>query len=80
MYKITVSVEGMMCPMCEKHMNDAVKAAFKVKKVTSSHAEKKTEILSKAPISESELLRAVEATGYQVSDFKCEKQKGFLFF
>ena len=80
MYKITFSVEGMMCPMCEKHMNDAIKSAFKVKKVSSSHTEKKTEILSKNPISEADLFSAVEATGYQVSDFSCEKKIGFLFF
>ncbi len=80
MYKMTMHVEGMMCPMCEKHMNDAVKAAFKVKKVISSHTEKTTEIVSKAPISENELLDAIKETGYQISEFKCEKTKGFLFF
>ncbi len=80
MFKITMHVEGMMCPMCEKHMNDAVRAAFNVKKVISSHTEKTTEIISKAPISESEIADAIKETGYQISDFKCEEKKGFLFF
>ena len=38
MLKITLGVDGMMCGMCESHVNDAVRKAFPVKKVTSSHA------------------------------------------
>lgn len=38
MQEITVGVDGMMCGMCESHVNDAVRAAFPtVKKVSSSH-------------------------------------------
>ena len=37
MIKTTVKVDGMMCGMCESHVNDAVRKAFQVKKVTSSH-------------------------------------------
>ena len=28
MLKITVQVDGMMCGMCEAHVNDAVRKAF----------------------------------------------------
>ena len=78
MYKISMHVEGMMCPMCEKHMNDAIKNAFDVKKVTSSHTDKKTEILSKVSLSEEEVRTAVAETGYQISDFSCEEKKGLF--
>ncbi len=78
MFKITMHVEGMMCPMCEKHMNDAIKAAFEVKKVNSSHTEKKTEILAKAPLSEDEVRAAIAETGYQISEFSCEEKKGLF--
>ena len=37
MVKITLEVEGMACGMCEAHVNDAIRKAFPVKKVTSSH-------------------------------------------
>ena len=37
MYQITLNIDGMMCAMCESHVNDAVRYAFPVKKVTSSH-------------------------------------------
>ena len=46
MYQTTVGVDGMMCGMCEAHVNDAVRKAFPVKKVTSSHGRGQTVILS----------------------------------
>jgi copper chaperone CopZ len=44
MVKIVLKVDGMMCGMCESHINDAVRGAFPVKKVTSSHAKGQTVI------------------------------------
>ena len=38
MIKTTVKVDGMMCGMCESHVNEAIRNAFKVKKVNSSHS------------------------------------------
>ena len=38
MWKYTVEVNGMMCGMCEAHVNDAIRKAFPVKKVNSSAA------------------------------------------
>ena len=40
MWKYTVQVNGMMCGMCESHVNDAVRKAFPVKKVSSSRSKK----------------------------------------
>ena len=36
MVKTIVGIDGMMCGMCESHMNDAIRNNFKVKKVNSS--------------------------------------------
>ena len=72
-------VEGMMCPMCERHMNEAIEKAFDVKKVTSSHTEKKTEIIAKEAMSEAAILEATKETGYVVSDIRCEEKKFSLF-
>lgn len=41
MWKYTIQVNGMMCGMCESHVNDAVRKAFPVKKVTSSRSKKR---------------------------------------
>ena len=66
MLKITVQVDGMMCGMCESHVNDAVRKAFQVKKVTSSHSKGQTVILTENDIDEGALRSAIGATGYEV--------------
>ena len=55
MIKTTVGIEGMMCGMCESHVNDAIRKSFDVKKVSSSHSKKKTEIISEEAIDEDKL-------------------------
>ena len=52
MIQTTVKVSGMACSMCEAHINDAVRGAFPVEKVTSSHSKGETVILSKEPLDE----------------------------
>lgn len=64
MLKITVGIEGMACGMCETHINEAVRNAFHVKKVTSSHTKKQTVILAEKNIPEQELRSVVEKNGY----------------
>lgn len=66
MIKITVSIDGMACGMCEAHVNEAVRNAFSVKKVTSSHTKKETIILTEQEISEQELRKVVSQAGYDV--------------
>ena len=66
MVQITLKIDGMACGMCESHINDAVRAKFPVKKVTSSHAKGETVILSDEDISEETLRSAIEPTGYKV--------------
>ena len=38
MIQTTLKIDGMMCGMCESHINDAVRKDFPVKKVTASHS------------------------------------------
>ena len=33
MIKTTLKIDGMMCGMCEAHMNDLIRKNFKVKKI-----------------------------------------------
>ena len=45
MRKITLRIDGMMCSMCESHVNDAIRNSFRVKRVSSSHSKGETVIL-----------------------------------
>ena len=46
MLKIVLEVEGMHCGMCETHVNDVVRRVDGVKKVKSSHAKGRTEVVA----------------------------------
>ncbi|MCM1047188.1 MAG: cation transporter [Clostridiales bacterium] len=80
MVKITLGVEGMACGMCEAHINDAVRNAFQVKKVTSSHTKKQTVIIAGQDIPEQELKDVVAKTGYEVVSVSSEpyEKKGLF--
>lgn len=82
MIETIVKVDGMMCGMCESHVNDAIRANFNVKKVRSSHAKNRCEILSENAIDEKKAAEVLGALGYKVTAFSEEeyKKKGFLFF
>ena len=79
MWKYTVQVEGMMCGMCENHVNDAVRKALPVKKVASSRKKGETTVFAERPLDEDALRAAIAATGYEVSGIRCEEaKKGLL--
>lgn len=67
MLKITLKVEGMMCTMCEAHASRAIEAAWKVKKVTSSHKDNETVIITENDIPDAELEAVIEKAGYKVT-------------
>jgi len=83
MIETILKVDGMMCGMCESHVNDAVRKAFQVNKVTSSHSKGETVIISDGPVDESRLKTAINATGYEVKGISSEpyeKKKGLFSF
>ncbi len=80
MVKYTVQIEGMQCGMCESHVNDAVRKAFPVKKVKSSHTKKQTILVTEAAIDEGKLRETINETGYTVRGISSEPyQKHGLF-
>ncbi|MCD7929751.1 MAG: cation transporter [Clostridiales bacterium] len=80
MTKLTLKIDGMMCGMCERHINDAIRGAFPVKKVTSSHSKGETVILTETDIPEDQLRAAIDKTGYRVLSVQAEPyKKGGLF-
>ena len=80
MIKTTLKIDGMMCGMCESHMNDAIRNAFNVKKVTSSHTAGESVIISEEPLDEAKLAEVVGETGYTLEGISSEPYtKGGLF-
>ena len=82
MTKTILKIDGMMCGMCEAHMNEAIRKAFQVKKVNSSHTKKETEIISEAPLDEELIRKTVADTGYRLEGIESMpyEKKGFSLF
>ena len=79
MFKITVGILGMECPMCETHANEAIKRAIDPKRVSSSHKTNRTIIIAKE-VDEEKIKAAIEGAGYQVTDITAVpyEKEGFI--
>ncbi len=67
MVKVTVHVTGMMCGHCEAHVNEAIKKAFDVQDVVSSHDAGTTIITASQKLDEDKLLQTIKDAGYEVT-------------
>ena len=75
MVKTIVGIDGMMCGMCESHVNDVIRKSFDVKKVSSSHSKKRTEIISEEALDEDKIRAVIDETGYTVMSVETEPYK-----
>ncbi|MBP3879122.1 MAG: heavy-metal-associated domain-containing protein [Lachnospiraceae bacterium] len=65
MFKTTMTIEGMMCGMCEAHICDAIRNAFpNAKKVTASKSKKEASFLTDEAVDSDSLKKTIDATGY----------------
>ena len=78
MIKTTIGIDGMMCGMCESHINDVIRREFKVKKVSSSHTKGIAEIISENEIDEEKIKKAIADTSFKSEPY--EKKKGIFSF
>ena len=81
MVETTVKIDGMMCGMCESHINDCIRNKFKVSKVSSSHKKGEAVIISDASLDEEQLRMVIGDTGYTVGDITekpYEKKQGMF--
>ena len=69
MYQTTLKIDGMMCGMCESHINDTIRKAAPV-------------VLTDEPLDIEAVKAAVHATGYEVTDASSEpyEKKKFSLF
>ena len=72
MVKTVLKIDGMMCGMCEAHMNDLIRKNFKVKKVTSSAKDGETVIISDAELDIPWAKKQIKDIGYELVDYTSE--------
>lgn len=82
MVKTILKIDGMMCGMCEAHMNDLIRKNFKVKKVTSSAKDGETVIISDAELDIPWAKKQIKDIGYELVDYTSEpyEKKGLFHF
>ena len=65
MIKTTLTIDGMMCGMCEAHICDTIrKAVPSAKKVSASRSKKEATFLTEEAVDRDSLKAAIDATGY----------------
>lgn len=64
--KTILHINGMMCGMCESHINDAIRKNFTVKKVKSSKRKNQTVIVSTEALNEEKIRQVIKETGYEL--------------
>lgn len=82
MVKTVLKIDGMMCGMCEAHMNELIRKNFKVKKVTSSAKDGETVIFSDAELDIPWAKKQIKDIGYEMVDYTSEpyEKKGLFYF
>ena len=82
MFQTTLKIDGMMCGMCESHINDCIRRSFDVKKVTSSSRKGEAVIISEAEPDHEKLKKVIADTGYEVGAIRTEpyEKKGLFGF
>ena len=80
MKEFIIKIDGMMCGMCESHVNDAIRNIANVKKVTSSHKNGETVIVADDDFDLDKATSSITALGYKVGEIteKPYKKQGFF--
>lgn len=81
MIKTTLKIDGMMCSMCEAHINEVIrKTVPEAKKVSASHTKGEASFLTEGHADENRLKEAVAATGYICTGITSEpyEKKGWF--
>lgn len=73
MNKYTLKIDGMMCSMCETHVNEIIRKGFKIYKVKSSHSKNEVIFTTDDELSIDEIKKVFEPTGYKVLSVSEEK-------
>lgn len=74
MIKTKVKVGGMMCGMCESHVQEAIRKTLpESSKVKADRKKDMVEFLTEAPVEEDAVKKAIESIGYDYGGMESEE-------
>ena len=82
MNKYILSIDGMMCGMCEAHINDVIRKSIpEAKKVNSSYKKNESSFIVEGSVDIDKLKEDIRNIGYEIKDYTVEgyKKKWSLF-
>lgn len=71
MIQTTIGVGGMMCSMCEAHINDAIRRSFDVKSAKSNRKTKQCVVVSANELDKDQVRNVIEELGYEFRGMEC---------
>ena len=82
MIQTTLGIEGMMCSMCETHINDAIRRNFNVRSAKSDRKKKRCIVVSEEELDRAKVAQVVGDLGYELTSVTAEPyvKKRFGFF
>ena len=81
MIQTKLKIDGMMCSMCEAHINEVIRKTVPgAKKVTASHAKGEASFLTEESVDEARLKEAIAATGYECLSVTAEPYEKRCWF
>ena len=67
MIKTVLEIDGMMCNMCEAHMNDVIRRTIPdAKKIKSSHKKNMSKFVTEEKPDIEKLKKAIDEIGYKI--------------
>lgn len=76
MNKYVLSIDGMMCGMCEAHINDVIRKSIpEAKKVNSSYKKNESSFIVEGSIDIDKLKEDIRNIGYEIKDYTVEEYK-----
>ena len=72
MNKYSLNVEGMMCGMCEAHVQDAVRKVVPAAKKVKANRKKNLVTFKAEEVDNELLIKTINETGYTASDLEID--------
>ena len=69
MNKYILGIDGMACGMCEMHVEDKLRKAIKLKKVSASHIKNNVVVITELELSEEDFKKILDPTGYRITSY-----------
>lgn len=73
MNKYILEIDGMMCSMCEAHVQNAINKKMKTVKNKASHTKNELVVIAEEEYTEADFHDALDDTGYIIKSFKKEE-------